>query len=135
MHPTSISNYCTQCPTAPNPPTDLTVIQVTETSVLVSWTPPTNATGVTGYQIFYTGSGESEQSREVIGANIDMETLPGLTTGNTYSITIVATSDGLPSEVVGPVVFELGMRCTFIHGNLHMHGLSVKIVYFIMLKL
>ena len=86
------------------------VTQVTDTSVMVSWTPPAVVTDVIGYQIFYTENGGSEQFKDVSGANTNMDTLSSLTTGRTYSITIVATSDGLPSEAVGPVMIELGMR-------------------------
>ena len=87
------------------------VAQVTEGSVMVSWTPgpPTNTTGVTGYQIFYD-DGTLEQSMVVTGSGMTTATIFGLTTGSTYSITVVAISDGLPSEVVGPVTVELGMR-------------------------
>ena len=93
---------------APNLPTGLMVTQVSAMSVMVSWTPPTDITGVTGYRIFYN-DGTVEQSRDVSGASTDMDTISSLTTGSTYSITIVATSDGLPSEVVGPEMIELGM--------------------------
>ena len=94
--------------TAPNPPTDLMVVQASATSVTVSWTPPTDSTGVTGYQIFYNENGGSEQSKDVSGASTNMDTITGLTTGSTYSITILATSDDLPSELVGPEIIELG---------------------------
>ena len=85
------------------------VTQMTETSILVSWTQPTDTTNVIGYRIFYTENGGSEQFKDVSGASTNMDTISGLTTGSTYSITIVATSDGLPSEVVGPEMVELGM--------------------------
>ena len=85
------------------------VTQITETSTLVSWTQPTDSTGVTGYRIYYTENGGSVQFKDVSGASTNMDTISGLTTGSTYSITIVATSDGLPSEVVGPEMVELGM--------------------------
>ena len=85
------------------------VTQITDTSVMVSWTPPTDTTDVTGYQIFYTENGGGQLSRGVSGASTNMDTIPSLTTGSTYSITIVSTSHGLPSEVVGPEMVELGM--------------------------
>ena len=102
------------CPAAPNPPTGLMVEQVTDTGVIVSWTPPADTTNVTGYRIFY-GDGTEEGSMDVTGSNMTTATISGLTTGSTYSITIVATSDGIPSEVVGPEIIELGIR--FITGN------------------
>ena len=110
----------TLCPTAANPPAGLMVTQVTDTSVMVSWTPPADTTGVTGYRIFYTENGGSEQFRDVSGASTDMDTIPDLTTGSTYSITIVATSNVFLSEVVGPVMVELGTRCPFnTHNKFH----------------
>ena len=99
------------------------VTQASATSATVSWTPPTDITGVTGYQIFYTENSENEQSRNVSGASTDMASISDLITGSTYSITIVATSDGLPSEVVGPVTVELGMRYAFITGNIYLMSL------------
>ena len=85
------------------------VMQITETSVMVSWIQPTDSSGVTGYRIYYTENGGSMQFKDVSGASTNMDTISSLTTGSTYSITIVATSDGLPSEVVGPEMVELGM--------------------------
>ena len=92
------------------------VTQVTDTSVMVSWTPPTDTTDVTGYRIFYD-DGKMEEFKDITGSGMTTATILGLATGSTYSITIVATSDGLPSDVVGPVIFELGMRCAFITDN------------------
>ena len=88
------------------------VTQDSATSVMVSWTPPTDTTGVTGYRIFYD-DGAGEQSMNVTGSGTSTATISGLTTGSTYSITIVATSADVLSVVVGPVVVELGniMMC------------------------
>ena len=86
------------------------VTQVTDTSVMVSWTPPTDTTDVTGYRIFYD-NGTGEQFMDIIGSGMTTAKIPSLITGSTYSITVVATTDGLPSEVVGLVIVILGMRC------------------------
>ena len=96
--------------TAFDPPTDLEVTQASATSVTVSWTPPTDTTGVTGYRIYYTESSGSEQSRNVSGARTNKDTIGGLTTGSTYSMKIVATSNRLISAAVGPKEITLGMR-------------------------
>ena len=95
------------CPTAPNPPTDLMVTQTSATSVTVSWTPPADTTGVTGYRISYD-DGTGEQFMDITGSEMTTATIPNLTTGSRYNITIVATSDGPPSEEVGPEMVELG---------------------------
>ena len=96
--------------TAPDPPTDLKVIQASATSVTVSWTLPTDTTGVTGYCIYYTENGGNEQSRNVSGTRKNKDTIGGLTTGSTYSMEIVATSKSLSSVLVGPKKITLGMR-------------------------
>ena len=98
-------------PAAPNPPTGLTVAQVSASSVMVSWTPPTDTTGVTGYQIYYTEKGGRKESNVMSGANTTMDTISDLTIGSTYSITIVSTSHGRPSDEIGPKEITLGMSC------------------------
>ena len=65
---------------------------------------------MTGYQISYTDNRGNELSRDVSDTSTK-DTIPNLKTGYTYSITVVAISDGLPSEVVGPKTVALGMRC------------------------
>ena len=104
---------CTPCPTAPDPPTNFKITQASATSVTVSWTPPTNTTGVTGYHIYYTENGGNEQSRNVRDARTNKDTIRGLTTGSTYSVKIVAISKCLPSAAVVPKEITLGMRCHF----------------------
>ena len=85
-----------------NPPTGLTAVQDSLTSILVSWTAPASGgANVTGYRIFYQIGGGSEQSVPV-GASATNHTLTGLQSGATYSISIVALSSTLPSTVVGP---------------------------------
>ena len=92
------------------------VTQTSATSVLVSWTPPTDTTGVTGYKIFYD-DGTGEEFMDVTGSVMTTATIPNLTTGSRYNITIVATSDGPPSEEVGPVMVDLGMKYSFNTGR------------------
>ena len=90
--------------------------QASATSITVSWTPPPDATGVTGYRISYARRGGNKQFKDVSDASTNNDTIPNLTTGSTYSISIAATSDGLLSEVVGPIAVELGMTCAYITG-------------------
>ena len=47
-----------------------------------------------------------------------MDTIPGLTTGSTYSITIVATADALSSEVVGPEMILFMHSFNYMNGKL-----------------
>ena len=75
------------------PPSDVLAIQTSGTSILVSWVLSSDATG---YIISYTGPGRSG-SVTVSGGNY---TLTGLLYGATYTISIVATSQYLRSNVI-----------------------------------
>ena len=76
----------------------------------MSWTPPTDTSGVTGYRIYYIENGESVQSRNMSGAGTKMDMIRDLTTGSAYFIKLEATSNGIPSAMVGPKEITLGMR-------------------------
>ena len=81
---------------APFPPTDVTAVQDGVTSIRVTWTP---SSGATGYRIDYSGGGSSD-SVDVSGGDTNSYSLTGLTNGETYSISIVATSDHFFSDSV-----------------------------------
>ena len=81
---------------APSPPTDVTAVQNGVTSIRVSWTP---SSGATGYRIDYSGGGSSD-SVTVSGGDTNSHTLTGLTNGETYNISIVAISDHFFSDNV-----------------------------------
>ena len=88
--------------TAANPPTGLTAVQDSLTSVLVSCTAPASGgASHTGYHIFYQTGGSEQTALATAGAT--SLRLTGLQIGATYSISIVALSDQLPSARVGPV--------------------------------
>ena len=93
-------------PAAADPPTGLAAEQENETTVRVSWTLP--ASSVTGYQIYYMAT-ESKGTRgeyvtiTVTTPEADYKILHDLQAGLTYSFTMVALSEHLPSEVVGPI--------------------------------
>ena len=80
---------------APSPPTDVTAVQDGLTSIRVTWTP---SSGATGYRIDY--SGDSSDSETVSGGDTNSHTLTSLTNGETYTISIVATSDHFFSDSV-----------------------------------
>ena len=75
----------------------MTAFQDGPTSITVTWTPPDPLDGITGYTISYTGGGSSG-SETVSGGNTMSHTLTGLTNGQTYTISIVATSEHLFSD-------------------------------------
>ena len=65
------------------------------TSIRVSWTPSSDATG---YRIDYTSSDGSSNSVTVSGGSTDNHLLTGLQNGDTYTISIVATSEQSASD-------------------------------------
>ena len=68
----------------------------------MSWTPPTPLGDTTGYIIYYTNDDNTDSDSVVIdGSSTDEYTLTNLQNGETYIISIVATSSSdLPSESV-----------------------------------
>ena len=71
------------------------------TSILVSWSA---SSGATGYMIHYDSSGGHSGSETVSGGSTDSYLLTGLHNGDTYNISITATSLDLPST---PIVFQI----------------------------
>ena len=71
----------------------MTAVQDGPTSIRVSWAESTN---VTGYRIHYT----SVSNETVSDGSTETHTLTGLMNGETYTISVVATSNNLPSESV-----------------------------------
>ena len=83
----------------------MTAVQAGPTSIRVAWTPSSDATG---YRIDYESSGGYSGIVGVVGGSTVMGTLTGLRNGDTYTISIVATSDtGLPSASV--VAMDVGL--------------------------
>ena len=85
------------------PPTDVTAVQDGPTSILVTWTPPNPLDGIAGYRISFTGGGTSGRVN-ISGGSSMSHTLTGLTNGVTYTISVAATSTGLPSAPVQEIV-------------------------------
>ena len=82
--------------TGTSPPSDVEAVQDGPTGITVTWTASSDATG---YRISYTSDSDSG-SRE-IGGSATSQTLSGLKNGETYSISIVATSpDRLTSSPI-----------------------------------
>ena len=82
--------------TVASAPTDLTAVQEGLTSIRVSWTP---SSGATGYTISYTGGGSSD-SVTVSGGSTDNYLLTGLMVDASYTLSIIATSQHFSSDVV-----------------------------------
>ena len=73
----------------------MTVVQDGPTSIRVSWTPSSDATG---YMIHYTSSRGDSGSEDVSGGHSDSHTLTGLVKEDTYTFSIMATSHTLSSS-------------------------------------
>ncbi|CAI8019051.1 Tyrosine-protein phosphatase Lar, partial [Geodia barretti] len=93
--PSSASSASTTVAGLPSP-TDVTAVQDGLTSITVTWTTPDPLDGITGYTISFTGGGSSG-SETVSSGNTMSHFLTGLTNGQTYTISIVATTNGLSS--------------------------------------
>ena len=79
----------------------MTAVQDSPTSIRVSWTPSSDATG---YMIHYTSSRGDSGSEDVSGGHSDSHTLTGLVKEDTYNISIMATSHTLSSS---PITVEI----------------------------
>ena len=67
-------------------------------SIRVSWSPPSPLGDTTGYRIYY--SGDSSGSENVSNGSTDNYLLTGLQNGQSFNISLVATSQHLPSESI-----------------------------------
>ena len=93
----------------------MTAVQAGPTSITVTWSPSSDATS---YRIDYDSSGGDSGSVTVSDGSTVMEALTGLQNGDTYTISIVATSDtGLPSVSV-PADMSVGLREFILHNSL-----------------
>ena len=91
-----------------SPPSDVTAVQDGPTSILVSWSPSSDATG---YRINYDSIGGDSNSVVTSGGSTNplTHTLMNLQNGDTYTISIVATSSILPSDSV-PADMTVALR-------------------------
>ena len=97
-------------------PTGITVVREGLSSVRMSWSPPTPLGDTAGYRIYYRGG--SSGSVDVSGGSTDNHLVNGLQIGAGYTITLVATSQHLPSERITTSI-ELGecITCNNVQRN------------------
>ena len=76
----------------------MTAVQDGPTSIRVTWTPPSPLGDTTGYRISIGGG--SSDSVDVSGGDINTFLVTGLVEEATYSVSIVGTSQHLPSTTV-----------------------------------
>ena len=94
-----------------SPPSNVTAVQTGPTSITVSWSPSSDATG---YRIDYDSSGGDSGNVTVSGGSSDNETLTGLQNGDTYTIFIVTTSHHLSSNHAIIMDVELSKIAVYI---------------------
>ena len=95
-------------PTAPSPPSGLSVFQNGLDSALVSWTAPSGGAAVTGYVIYYQQEDGGQWLSESAEASASTMTITGLIAGAIYSVTMVATSSTLPSTETAALSVAIG---------------------------
>ena len=98
MHTHVCVHHCLTILPVASAPTNLMAVQEGPTSIRVSWSPPTPLGDTTGYRIYYSGG--SSGSVNVSDGSIDNYLLTGLQNGESYTISIVATSQHLPSDTL-----------------------------------
>ena len=113
--------------TGANSPTNLTAEQVNSTAIRVSWIPPASGSTVTGYRIFYQTEGN--QGSVDVGASTTEYTITSLVVNDTYTITLVALSEHLPSAIVGPEIIIPGKTSVINGAVLDMERYGLVVAY------
>ena len=91
-----------------SPPSDVEAVQNGLTSIIVTWTASSDATG---YRIYYTS--DSDSGSKELGGSATGLTLSSLKNGDTYSISIVAISQYLPTS--SPITTEVELcECVYV---------------------
>ena len=80
--------YIRYLPPVASAPANLMAVQEGLTSIRVSWSPPTPLGDTTGYRIYYSGG----NSENVSDSSTNNSLLTGLQNGDSYTVSIVATS-------------------------------------------
>ena len=106
-----------------SPPTDVTAVQDGLTSIILSWTPSNVATG---YRIYYESSGGHSRFEDVNGGSTDTYNLSSLHNGDSYTVSIMATSNDPPSILVQ---LRLLLSKNIIHLIFHMSLFFLKSHY------
>ena len=89
-------------------PTNLTVVQEGPISIRVSWIPPSPLGDTTGYRIDYNSDSDGG-GKNFSGGSTNNYLLTVLQEGNTYTITIVGTSQHLPSSEPVSISIQLAL--------------------------
>ena len=85
----------------------MSVVQDGPNSILMSWTPSSNAIG---YVIDYASSCGGNNQLLLDGGSTDECRVTDLEDGGIYTVSIVAISDGFPSESVTKIITLMGVN-------------------------
>ena len=113
----------------------MTVSQNGVDNVQVSWTAPSVESTVTGYIIYYQQQDGGHTGSEIAGATVTTATITGLMTGANYSITMVATSSTLPSNVTAAVTITIGIYDVIILGNMRYYLYTYQVLVSLVINL
>ena len=75
----------------------MTAVQNGPTSIIVTWIPPSPLGDTSGYRISFSGGGNSG-SVDVTGGDTNSYSVTGLQNGQTYTVSIIGTSQHLFSD-------------------------------------
>ena len=83
-------------------PSKLTSLYNSSTSVTLNWTVPTTSPDADGYVVYYTSENGPGMAEKVVGGDVTVYTLEGLTPNTLYTISIRAYQDilGLASDEI-----------------------------------
>ena len=84
----------------PEPPTGVTVSDITSTSLKVSWTAPTGNISASSYTVLYMGLGLSSTTYTAVQTTNTSVTLSSLTPSTTYNIYVYARAGNYASTLV-----------------------------------
>ena len=101
----------------PLPPSGLSAVHTSPTTITVYWTPPTNGTIPTGYEIAYFPGAENIPDTVVSVSNgsTNSHEISNLNDTVTYHVSIVSVNGAISSNTTGPVLAARGELCGLPH--------------------
>ena len=102
---------------APLPPSGLSAVHTSPTTITVYWTPPTNGTIPTGYIIIYFAGVEDAIGTVVLVSNSSTKShnITGLNSTVTYHVNVMSVNGAISSDTTGPVLAARGELCGLSH--------------------
>ena len=97
----------------PLPPTGLSAVHTSPTTITVYWIPPNIGTIPTGYNITYVAGAVDTTGLTVPvgGGSTSSHDIPDLSATITYHISIVSVNGAICSDTTGPVLAARGGLC------------------------